>query len=81
MSNPEVFRSDKLVVSVGGKSRFEIEPKDMHLYPTGKEGQTTKVRRYNPTVKVSDMDKIHGKLKGRSRKKIKKDGFPPSYDD
>lgn len=42
---------------------------DRHLYPTGQSSdpdrprKTTKDRRYNPSVKLSDKDKIHGKSK------------------
>ena len=42
---------------------------DRHLYPTGQSSdpdrprKTTKDRRYNPSVKRTDKNKIHGKSK------------------
>ncbi|MBR1803050.1 MAG: hypothetical protein IJ777_03710 [Clostridia bacterium] len=63
-------------------SRFDsATPRDTHMYPAQKKGQTTKERRYRPLVKKSDQDKIHGKLKGRSHRKIKSDGIPLNIED
>ena len=65
-----------------GYSRFDsATDRNLHLYPSEKEGQTTKDRRHHHTAKVSDRDKIHGKLKGRSHRKLKKDGLPIHTDD
>lgn len=63
-----------------GYSRFNAAKlRDNHMYPTGKPGHTTKTHRYNPATKKSDEGKIHGKLKGgRSRNRIKQDGFTPT---
>lgn len=57
-----------------GHGRFQITGLGaIHLYPTGKPGQTTTDRRYHPSVKKSDSKKIHGKLKGKSYSQLKKD--------
>lgn len=48
-----------------------------HMYPSGKEGQTTKDRRYLPKVKFSDRGKALGKTpgqKGKSYRQLKHEG-------
>lgn len=49
-----------------------------HLYPSEKDGQTTKDRRYLPQVKFSDRGKALGKTPGgkdKSFRQLKHEGF------